>query len=168
MAVRYANIIGLEPGQNIPVFANRGTSGIDGCTSTAVGTALSTSRITTLITGDLAFFYDRNGLWHNYLPENLRIVLLNNHAGGIFRLIDGPRRQPELAEFFETYQALDAQQTALDFKMQYFSCQNESELEQVLPAFWAGRAGILEIFTDSQVNAAFFDEYRQHSPFKRK
>ena len=168
MAVRYANIIGLKPGQRISVFANRGTSGIDGCTSTAVGTALSTSKITTLITGDLAFFYDRNGLWHNYLPANLRIVLLNNHAGGIFRLIDGPRQQPELAEFFETHQALDARQTAQDFKMQYFSCNNQTELDQALPAFWAGGTGILEVFTDTQVNAAFFDQYRQQSPFKRK
>jgi hypothetical protein len=56
----------------------------------------------TLITGDVAFFYDRNGLWHNCLPPNLRVVLLNNHGGGIFRLIDGPAGQPELEEYFET------------------------------------------------------------------
>ena len=168
MAVRYANIIGLKPEQEVQVFANRGTSGIDGCTSTTVGSALCTDKITTLITGDLAFFYDRNGLWHNYLPANLRIILLNNHAGGIFRLIDGPRQQPELAEFFETVQPLNARQTAIDFNLTYYSCQTIAELDETLPAFWSGGPGILEITTNSQQNAAFFDLYRAQSPFKSK
>ena len=73
------------------VFANRGTSGIDGCTSTAVGYALAEpDKQVVLLTGDVAFFYDRNAFWHNYPTPNLRVVLLNNHGGGIFRLIDGP------------------------------------------------------------------------------
>ncbi|PKV62446.1 2-succinyl-5-enolpyruvyl-6-hydroxy-3-cyclohexene-1-carboxylic-acid synthase [Pontibacter ramchanderi] len=163
MAVRYANILALRPEQEVQVYANRGTSGIDGSTSTTVGCALSSKRITTLLTGDMAFFYDRNGLWHNYLPANLRIVIINNHAGGIFRLIDGPKRQPELDEFFETRQQLDARHTALDFGLNYTSCQSLTELEQVLPAFFApdAGAGILEIFTDSKANAAEFAAYKQ-------
>ncbi|QMU28542.1 2-succinyl-5-enolpyruvyl-6-hydroxy-3-cyclohexene-1-carboxylic-acid synthase [Adhaeribacter radiodurans] len=168
MAVRYANIIGLKPEQNISVFANRGTSGIDGCTSTAVGSALSTHQIVTLVTGDLAFFYDRNGLWHNYLPNNLRIILLNNHAGGIFRLIDGPRQQPELAEFFETYQGLNAQLTAQEFNLKYYPCENLQQLTENLANFWNNGPGILEIFTKSEENADFFQLYRQQSPFKSK
>ncbi|KAA5540147.1 2-succinyl-5-enolpyruvyl-6-hydroxy-3-cyclohexene-1-carboxylic-acid synthase [Adhaeribacter rhizoryzae] len=166
MAVRYANIIGLKPQQQVVVFANRGTSGIDGCTSTAVGSALSSANLTILITGDLAFFYDRNGLWHNYLPPNLRIVLLNNQGGGIFRLIDGPRQQPELAEFFETHQALNAEQTAKDFKMAYFPCRNLPELTNQLPHFWQAGPGILEIFTSSPENADFFNAFKQGPPFK--
>ncbi|MFD2247818.1 2-succinyl-5-enolpyruvyl-6-hydroxy-3-cyclohexene-1-carboxylic-acid synthase [Pontibacter ruber] len=163
MAVRYANILGLAPEQQIEVYANRGTSGIDGSTSTTVGCALTSSAITTLLTGDLAFFYDRNGLWHNYLPANLRIVLLNNHAGGIFRLIDGPKQQPELEEFFETRQNLNAENTARDFGMNYTSCNSLTELEQALPAFFAAEAGtgILEIFTDSKANATEFAKYKQ-------
>ncbi|PSR52873.1 2-succinyl-5-enolpyruvyl-6-hydroxy-3-cyclohexene-1-carboxylic-acid synthase [Adhaeribacter arboris] len=168
MAVRYANIISLRPEQNITVFANRGTSGIDGCTSTTVGSALSTNLITTLITGDLAFFYDRNGLWHNYLPLNLRIILLNNHAGGIFRLIDGPRQQQELAEFFETKQVLDARLTAQEFNLKYYPCENLQQLAENLNIFWKNGPGILEIFTQSEKNADFFQLYRQHSPFKSK
>lgn len=163
MSVRYANILALQPQQQVQVYANRGTSGIDGSTSTAVGCALMRQNITTLLTGDLAFFYDRNGLWHNYLPQNLRIVLLNNHAGGIFRLIDGPKQQPELAPFFETHQALDAQNTARDFKLHYVSVRSLSELEQALPAFFTTEAGagILEIFTDSPSNADAFAAYKQ-------
>ncbi|WP_276496342.1 2-succinyl-5-enolpyruvyl-6-hydroxy-3-cyclohexene-1-carboxylic-acid synthase [Pontibacter litorisediminis] len=163
MSVRYANIAGLRPEQQVEVYANRGTSGIDGSTSTAVGCALTSPGITTLLTGDLAFFYDRNGLWHNYLPQNLRIVLLNNHAGGIFRLIDGPKQQPELAPYFETHQALKAGNTARDFGMAYTSVQSIKELEQALPVFFSAEAGagILEIFTDSVANGEAFEAYRK-------
>jgi 2-succinyl-5-enolpyruvyl-6-hydroxy-3-cyclohexene-1-carboxylate synthase len=166
MAVRYANLVGLRADQQVAVFANRGTSGIDGCTSTAVGAALSSRQMTVLFTGDLAFFYDRNALWHNYLPDNLRIVVFNNHGGGIFRLIDGPRQQPELEELFETRQQLDAALTAREFKMHYHACHQISDLVQALPRFWADGPGILEIFTESPVNAAFFDSFKKRSPFR--
>ena len=163
MAVRYANILGLPAGRQIDVFANRGTSGIDGCTSTAVGAALAQpSRPVVLLTGDVAFFYDRNAFWHNYPTPNLRVVLFNNHGGGIFRLIDGPRQQPELAEFFETHQALSAENLCRDFDLRHLSVSSFAELEAALPVFFAAENGaaVLEIFTDSETNAAFFEEYR--------
>ena len=163
MAVRYANILGIPPGRQIEVFANRGTSGIDGCTSTSVGAALAQpSRPVVLLTGDMAFFYDRNALWHNYPLPNLRVVLFNNHGGGIFRIIDGPRQQPELDEFFETHQALTAENTARDFNLRHFPVSSFAELDAALPVFFAAETGaaILEVFTDSKTNAAFFEEYR--------
>lgn len=163
MAVRYANILGLPATRSIEVFANRGTSGIDGCTSTAVGAALAQPRRpVVLLTGDVAFFYDRNAFWHNYPTPNLRVVLLNNHAGGIFRLIDGPRQQPELEEFFETRQPLRAENTARDFGLRYFAVSTFSELESALPVFFATETGaaLLEITTDSPTNAEFFERYR--------
>ena len=164
MAVRYANILGLPAGRQINVFANRGTSGIDGCTSTAVGAALAQpTRPVVLLTGDVAFFYDRNAFWHNYPTPNLRVVLFNNHGGGIFRLIDGPRQQPELDEFFETTQALTAENLCRDFKLRYLPVASLAELEAALPVFFATESGaaVLEIFTDSKTNAAFFEEYRK-------
>ena len=164
MAVRYANILGLPQGRQIEVFANRGTSGIDGCTSTAVGAALAQpERPVVLLTGDVAFFYDRNAFWHNYPTPNLRVVLFNNHGGGIFRLIDGPRDQPELEEFFETTQALTAENLCRDFKLRYFPVASFAELNAALPVFFAanGGAAVLEVFTDSRTNAAFFEEYRK-------
>jgi len=163
MAVRYANILRFPPGRQIEVFANRGTSGIDGCTSTAVGYALAQpERPVVLLTGDVAFFYDRNAFWHNYQLPNLRVVLFNNHGGGIFRIIDGPRQQPELDEFFETRQALTAENTCRDFEMRYFPVADFAGLEVALPAFFAAETGaaVLEVFTDSRTNAAFFEEYR--------
>lgn len=161
MAVRYANILGVPPG--VEVFANRGTSGIDGCTSTAVGYALAQpDKQVVLITGDVAFFYDRNAFWHNYPTPNLRVVLLNNHGGGIFRIIDGPRQQPELDEFFETRQQLTAGNLCRDFNLPYFPVDSMAKLEAALPVFFGpeGKGGVLEIQTDSKVNAAFFEEYR--------
>ncbi|WP_045688245.1 2-succinyl-5-enolpyruvyl-6-hydroxy-3-cyclohexene-1-carboxylic-acid synthase [Hymenobacter sp. AT01-02] len=163
MAVRYANILGVPAGRMIEVFANRGTSGIDGCTSTAIGAALARpDRPVVLLTGDVAFFYDRNAFWHNYATPNLRVVLLNNHAGGIFRLIDGPRQQPELEEFFETRQVLTAENTARDFNLRYVAVSSFAELESALPTFFAPESGasLLEITTHSPTNAAFFEQYR--------
>ena len=164
MAVRYASLLSLSANvKGLDAFANRGTSGIDGCTSTAVGYALAEpDKQVVLLTGDVAFFYDRNAFWHNYPTPNLRVVLLNNHGGGIFRLIDGPRQQPELEEFFETRQALTAENLCRDFHLPYFPVDSMAKLEAALPVFFGpeGAGGVLEIQTDSQVNAAFFEEYR--------
>ncbi|CAN5915253.1 hypothetical protein BH24BAC1_BH24BAC1_36520 [soil metagenome] len=163
MAVRYANLIGLAQDQHLTVYANRGTSGIDGSTSTAVGTALGTDQPVTLLTGDLAFFFDRNALWHNYSLPHLRIVVFNNHGGGIFRLIDGPGQQPELDTYFETHQALTAEATAREAGFRYFACSSREELQAALPSFFSPEPGaaLLEITTDSRENAAFFQAYRQ-------
>lgn len=167
MSVRYANFIGLLPEQSVEVFANRGTSGIDGSNGTALGAALTTDKIVTLITGDMAFLYDRNSLWHNYLPPNLRIVVLNNHGGGIFRLIDGPAGQPELEEYFETRQLLKAETTAKDSVLAYFYAHSMEELQMQLPDFFnqAGGAKLLEIETDTTINDQV---YKQLKRFNRK
>ena len=109
MSVRYAMMTGLKTSQrSVRVFSNRGTSGIDGCSSTAVGHAIVHSGLHILITGDVAFFYDRNAFWHKYRIPNLRIVLLNNGGGQIFGLIDGPKDRPERDEYFVGTQQLRA------------------------------------------------------------
>ena len=163
MPVRYANLLGLA-GRDIRVNSNRGTSGIDGCLSTAVGAAWATDQITTLITGDLAFFYDRNGLWHNHVPANLRVIILNNHGGGIFKLIDGPNHLPgpELEEYFFTPQPLTAKNTAADYNCDYYYCNDQAMLRRQLPEFFAPRPkpAILEIDTDSAVNTTVYRQVK--------
>lgn len=171
MAVRYANLIGLSSNCSaVEVIANRGTSGIDGSSSTAVGAALaSPNKLHVLITGDLAFFYDRNAFWHNYPLPNLRIVLLNNHGGGIFRMIDGPRRQPELDEYFETRQSLEAENTARDFGMTYQRMDiNQKAAPEELADSLSGfltednqHAKLLEIVSDSLTNAKVFRQFKE-------
>jgi len=162
MAVRYANFVGLHNRQHqIEVFANRGTSGIDGSNSTALGHALATDQPVVLITGDIAFFYDRNAFWHNNLPGNLRIILLNNHAGGIFRLIQGPANQPELEQYFETSHALNARSCAKEFGLDYALCQNLEDLERLMPNFFeeSPKPKIMEIETDSPTSKTVYDQF---------
>lgn len=164
MPVRYANYITLrDASAGIEVFANRGTSGIDGTISTALGAAVSADRMVTVITGDMAFFYDRNAWWNKYIPANLRVILLNNHGGGIFRIIDGPSAQPELEEYFETTQTLLAENTARDFQLDYSFCNSEEMLRKALQTFFdkSDRAKILEIETDSRTNTEVFRSFKK-------
>jgi 2-succinyl-5-enolpyruvyl-6-hydroxy-3-cyclohexene-1-carboxylate synthase len=162
MTVRYANYISFHPKKQIEVFANRGTSGIDGCVSTAVGQALSTDKLVFLFVGDVAFFYDRNALWNRYLPNNLRIILLNNHGGGIFRMIDGPSKQPELGDYFETVQTMNAQNTAQDADFEYFKVNSLIDLEKYREEFLSnkGRSKLMEIETDSVINTEIFKQFK--------
>ena len=162
MAVRYANYIGVDFKNNIEVFANRGTSGIDGCVSTAVGQALTTDKLVFLLVGDVAFFYDRNGLWNRYMPDNLRIILLNNHGGGIFRIIDGPNKQAELADYFETVQTMNAKNTAEDAGLEYFFANTNESFESYLTDFLSneGKSKLLEVETNSEKNAEIFKLFK--------
>jgi 2-succinyl-5-enolpyruvyl-6-hydroxy-3-cyclohexene-1-carboxylate synthase len=157
MPVRYVNALGMPPGAQGEVLANRGTSGIDGSVGTAVGHALATpDRLHVLLTGDLAFFYDRNSLWHNYLPQNLRILVLNNHGGGIFRLIDGPKHLPESAPYFVTEQRLTAQASAEDMGLRYTTAPDRAQLATELAAWLSPSAGaaLLEVETAHEANEA--------------
>ena len=142
-------------------FGNRGTSGIDGCVSTAVGAAIASGKLTTLIVGDMAFFYDSNGLWHHQVPANLRIIVINNGGGGIFRIIDGPSEVPELEKYFETRHQFTAINIAATFGLDYSSCSSIDDLEEQLPLFFGEsvKAGVLEIFTPFDENADVLSSY---------
>jgi len=165
MAIRYVNFLGVQAGHfPIQVNSNRGASGIDGTVSTAVGAALADDILTTLIVGDLGFFYDRNGLWHRHVPPNLRVVVLNNHGGGIFDIIDGPNRLPaaEHETYFLTPQPLSARRTAADHELAYWYAATDSDLCAILPAFFTLGHGpaLLEIETTMAVNTALFQQFK--------
>lgn len=161
MSVRYANLIELK--SSVEVFSNRGTSGIDGSNGTAVGAALAQDKLVTLITGDMAFFYDRNAFWHNYDLSNLRIIVLNNHGGGIFRMIKGPQEQADYEKLFETNQPLTAENTAKDYNFEYHACSNLYELHTSLDRFYASsnHPKLIEVFSDSKQNTAVFTAYKE-------
>jgi len=166
MPVRWANLYGLDHTHpQIEIYANRGTSGIDGCTSTALGSAIKSDKTTLLITGDMAFFYDRNAFWNSLVPDNFRIIVLNNHGGGIFDLIDGPSTLPELDQFFLTQQPLNAKSLADEFGIKYYHCQSLDGLSQGLSKFWVrdGYAKILEIETDINTNTEIFKQFKQQA-----
>lgn len=163
MSVRYANLLGLPHQSNVAVYANRGTSGIDGSTSTAVGHALENSKPNILITGDLAFFYDRNAFWHNYPLPNLRIVLLNNHGGIIFGMIDGPGDLPEAREYFVTRQDLNAKKLCEEFDFDHLKLDHRRKLKNLLKDFFEfdGRTKVLELESDLNLNKDIFTNLKQ-------
>lgn len=150
--VRYIQL--FDQRADIQYFGNRGTSGIDGCTATASGMAAVSDRLVTLISGDIAFLYDVNGLWHNAPRENLRIIVLNNGGGNIFKIIDGPSSTNALETVFEARHDLTARSIAEHFSLKYFTAANAIELTAVLPKFYASGQGaaILEVDTRSVAN----------------
>ncbi len=157
LAVRYINWT-LAKFNKTEVFSNRGTSGIDGCLSTAIGAAQKTDKLCISLIGDVAFQYDRNALWNKYIPDNLRIIVFNNGGGGIFRNLEGAKDLPELDEFMETQQGFTAENTAKDAHISYFSAKNEKELD--LNAFFNNKGpALLEIHTNSIENAAELKKY---------
>ena len=153
MAVRNVNFLGLG-GDDLEIICNRGTSGIDGSNSTAVGCTFTTKEPVVLLTGDMAFFYDRNAFWHQYNLPNLRIILFNNQGGGIFRMIDGPSKLPELNEYFETKQKLNGENLADEFNFQYLIVKSMDELQSGLQTFFDKSLSpkLLEVKCDSETN----------------
>lgn len=161
MSIRYVNT--LDHGSNIgSVFCNRGTSGIDGCVSTAIGAALVNGEETLLVVGDVAFMYDRNGLLIHALPQNLKIVVVNNAGGNIFRMIDGPSGLPEIETYFETRHSFSAKRTCEDSNIAYFSCNEPASLEFSIKSLLENKGiGLLEIFTDPYENERVWKELRR-------
>ncbi len=159
--IRYANLFETDSKKLINYFCNRGVSGIDGITSTASGAAYSTGKMTTLITGDLAFFYDSNALWNKYLGDNLKIIVINNGGGGIFRLIDS-KDSPLLEKYFEAKHSMKAEGIVKANNIPYYSAKNEIELKQGLNNLYKdhkGKPAVLEVFTPNEVNAEVFSGY---------
>ncbi len=164
--IRYAQL--FDNSHIKSTHCNRGVSGIDGCTSTAMGAASShPEQSYVLITGDVAFFYDNNAFWNNQLPENLKIILINNSGGGIFRIIEGPSDAKELEDFFETKHNTSAKKLIEFYKWNYLSANDEKTLGPALDHFFdlQQRRIVLEIFTPNEVNpkvlASYF-EYLAH------
>lgn len=150
-AIRYAQLFAINP--TIEVFCNRGTSGIDGSTSTAIGAAVASGKETILITGDISFLYDSNALWNNYIPNNFKIILLNNGGGGIFRILPGHEESETFNTFFETSHSLTAEHLAKMYGFEYESAVDEKTLKENLEiALNAKKPIILEVFTPTKVN----------------
>ncbi|RNC87093.1 MAG: 2-succinyl-5-enolpyruvyl-6-hydroxy-3-cyclohexene-1-carboxylate synthase [Winogradskyella sp.] len=158
-AIRYTQLFQLR--DDIKVFCNRGTSGIDGSTSTAIGAAVASKERVTFITGDLSFFYDSNALWNNFIPSNFRIIIVNNNGGGIFRILPGHKNTPNFDEFFETEHQLTAKQLAEMYGFDYSTANDSGTLRNALKSFYIDGRGpkILEVFTPAKRNDEVLLEY---------
>ena len=131
-------------------YSNRGASGIDGCSSTALGAALVTQKPTLLLTGELAFFYDANAWLTARLPEQLKVIVFNNGGGNIFRWIEGPKQSELLDSHFTWAHQRTCEHLAAHAGLNYSRAASQEEWSQVWPAFLAQKGpALLEVMTDS-------------------
>ena len=157
--IRYAQLFQLPPLKG--VFCNRGTSGIDGSTSTAMGAAWVNDAPTVFVTGDLSFFYDANGLWHNYMKPTTRIIVINNSGGGIFRILPGEKDTPTYDTYFETVQQRSVKKLCQLNNIGYQSASSALGLRLGLKRFFRSshRPQLLEIKTPRKVNDTILLNY---------
>lgn len=151
--VRYAQLFDVN--KSWKVFCNRGTSGIDGCTSTAIGAAVGSDIQTTLITGDLSFFYDSNALWNHYIPSHFKVIVINNAGGGIFRILPNRDKNSENFDtFFETTHGLSARELCKMYNWNYFKADNEEEYAIAKEQLYGSndQPSLLEIHTPRKIN----------------
>lgn len=154
--IRYQQLFKRK--KNVISYANRGTAGIDGCVSTAMGAAVACQKPLVLITGDLSFFYDSNALWNAYTPEDFRIILINNGGGDIFRFIPGPDQSSALEDYFVKTHSLNAKALCEMHYWSYLYADTEITLKNALKKFWKPtennfRANLLEVNTSKYKNA---------------
>ena len=156
--IRYAQLFSMKA--NVNIFCNRGTSGIDGSTSTAIGAAYAIEQQTVFITGDLSFFYDGNGLWNSNIPKSFRIIIINNSGGGIFRIIPGPKAT-NAAQYFETPHCLTAEYLCKMHQLEYQKAYATETVTKELSRFFetSEKPKILEIFTPSAENDLVLKDY---------
>ena len=157
--IRYFQLFDLK-NKNM-MFANRGTSGIDGSTSTAIGSSVQNDSPVLLVTGDLSFFYDVNALWNNHIPKNFRIIIINNSGGGIFKILPGFKENNLFSEFIETQHNLSARLIAKMFNFNYTRVSTKFGLNLYLRTFFKNskKPKILEIKTSSVKSTKILKEY---------
>lgn len=159
-AIRYSQLFPLPT--SVTVSCNRGTSGIDGSSSTAAGAAVALfPKQVTLVTGDLSFFYDNNAFWNAYLPASMRVIVLNNGGGGIFRILDGARTSDICPKYLEACHDLSAESIAELHRLEYTAAHDLEELRQQLSEFWndSPRPKLLEVFTQGIDNGQILRDY---------
>ena len=158
-AIRYAQLVANNP--TVSVFCNRGTSGIDGSTSTAIGAAVGSQKPTLLITGDIGFFYDSNALWNAYIPKNFKIILLNNGGGGIFRILPGHQENELFHTYFETAHCYTARHLADMYGLEYLTASSDETFLEAYSQLWQQneKPVVLEVFTPTLANDGYLSDY---------
>lgn len=144
------------------VWCNRGVNGIEGSLSTAAGFSLATHDMTVCVIGDLSFFYDQNALWNSNLRGNLRIILLNNRGGGIFRQLSGLGDSPAADDLVMASHENTAQGICTQNDIGYMSAKNMDEMQigiVTLLTRESERPMLLEVFTDSNDDVKALEKY---------
>lgn len=160
-AVRYGQL--FANGRQHRCDCNRGVSGIDGSTSTAVGAALAyKGNNTLLITGDMSAQYDIGALAFSPMPARLKIIVLNNGGGGIFRFIASTKHLPERESTICLPPTRSPWQGVCSaYGINYYRAENEQQLREQFRLF-AGEhttATMLEIVTPPEISAEVLTQY---------
>lgn len=150
------------------VYSNRGTSGIDGSTSTSIGFAIQSSHPVVMISGDLSFFYDINALWNDYIPNTLRLIIINNAGGDIFRIILSPDFTSLQEPFFTAKHHKNIKKLAEHFNFEYSNVSSINELITILNNFFSfsKKPKLLEVNTSSINNSQILKNYMESMKYR--
>ena len=121
------------------------------------------------VIGDLSFFYDENALWQQQLTGNLRILLLNNYEGGIFRNLKGLEQSPARNTLVAGSHRVSAEGICRQFGLTYRRVTTDQELPEGIE--WLGkvesqRPVVLEVITDAQEDETIFKNYYRNLKYK--
>jgi 2-succinyl-5-enolpyruvyl-6-hydroxy-3-cyclohexene-1-carboxylate synthase len=156
LPVRYVDQFGAARSTPLHVYANRGASGIDGTTSSALAIAAAEpERPLVFLTGDVAFYHDMNGLLalRRHDLRNVTIVLLNNDGGGIFRRLPVARLEPAFTDLFVTPHGLDFVHVTALYGLEHERCASPEEFSALLQhAVQQTQPTLLEIQTDGEAD----------------
>jgi 2-succinyl-5-enolpyruvyl-6-hydroxy-3-cyclohexene-1-carboxylate synthase len=155
LPVRHLDQLGVPGATPRQVYGNRGASGIDGVTSTALGIAAAGDAPLVLIIGDISFFHDMNGLLaiRQHGLDHVTIVLLNNDGGSIFRRLPVAKFEPPFTPLFLTPHALDFHHVAQLYGIEYIQANDAATFEDAFANSVGGnRATIIEVQTDGAMD----------------
>lgn len=157
-AIRLANIYAGHY-----VWCNRGVNGIEGSLSAAAGFSVACAGgMVVCVTGDLSFFYDQNALWNTNLGGNLRILLLNNAGGGIFRRLPGLDATAALDTIVAARHGADARGICTQNDIGYMAARTSFDMQMgivKLLTSHTSRPMLLEVFTDAAADKEALDGY---------
>lgn len=155
LPIRHVDQFGKPQNNHLHIYGNRGASGIDGNTSTALGTgAARPDKPLIAILGDVTFYHDMNGLLAvQRLGIPITIVLMNNNGGGIFHRLPIKDFDPEFTELFVTPHGLDYQHTARLYGLEYTCVEGRAAFQEAFTASVTQRnAAIIEVRTDAKTD----------------
>lgn len=159
MSIRDMDYFFEARNQNIKVLCNRGANGIDGTVSTALGIS-TTNHPTVLLTGDLAFYHDLNGLLIGKTHKlNLIILLLNNDGGGIFRYLP-QSKENHFENLFLTPQGINFEGVKTLYNTIYYEAKDYKAFKDYFnEALTMDGIKLIEVKIDSELSKILHDKY---------
>ena len=161
-SVRYSQLFPLP--KDITILSNRGVNGIEGSLSTAIGySSACPDKLNFIFIGDLSFFYDMNALWNNNYGNNIRILLVNNSGGEIFKTFQGLQMNEKSSHIVIADHKSTAKAWTEDRGFTYLQAHDDEELQASVKIFTSheiiDKPMILEVFTDKDTDVLALNEW---------